>query len=92
MNPECFFSRTNVSGRRGGSVVSASDLSLEGQEFQPWPVHPRYGFCGKINLLSGCVYPPRFINGLPPVREGSRNAGGGRVHLRFTSIPLRNRR
>ena len=27
-------------GRRGGSVVSASDLGSEGREFEPWPVHP----------------------------------------------------
>ena len=27
--------------RRGGSVLSASDLGPEGQEFEPWPVHPR---------------------------------------------------
>ena len=29
------------SERRGGSVVSASDLGPEGREFEPWPVHPR---------------------------------------------------
>ena len=28
-------------GRRGGSVVYASDLGPEGREFEPWPVHPR---------------------------------------------------
>ena len=28
-------------GRRGGSVVSASDLKPEGREFEPWPVHLR---------------------------------------------------
>ena len=28
-------------GRRGGSVVSASDLGPEGREFEPRPVHPR---------------------------------------------------
>ena len=27
--------------RRGGSVVSASDLGPEGRELEPWPVHPR---------------------------------------------------
>ena len=28
-------------GRRGGSVVSASDMGPEGREFEPWPVHLR---------------------------------------------------
>ena len=26
--------------KRGGSVVSASDLGPEGREFEPWPVQP----------------------------------------------------
>ena len=30
--------------RRGGSVVSASDLGPEGREFEPWPEHPRCVF------------------------------------------------
>ena len=30
-----------ISGKRGGSVVSASDLGPEGREFMRWPVHPR---------------------------------------------------
>ena len=33
---------SNRSGRRGDSLVSALDLEPEGQEFEPWPVHPRY--------------------------------------------------
>ena len=28
-------------GRRGGSVVNASDLGPEGREFEPWLVHLR---------------------------------------------------
>ena len=38
-----FFSKCVLysSGKRGGSVVSASDLGPEGREFEPWPVHPR---------------------------------------------------
>ena len=32
---------TSLVGRRGGSVVSASDLGPEGPEFEPWLVHPR---------------------------------------------------
>ena len=31
----------SMSGRRGGSVVSALDWRPEGREFEPWPVHPR---------------------------------------------------
>ena len=31
----------NSNWRRGGSVVSASDLGSEGREFEPWLVHPR---------------------------------------------------
>ena len=27
----------STGGRRGGSVVSASDLGPEGREFEPWP-------------------------------------------------------
>ena len=28
-------------GRRGGTAVGVSDLGSEGQEFEPWLVHPR---------------------------------------------------
>ena len=63
-------------GRRGGSVVSASDLGPEGREFEPWPVHPR------------CVL---SMNGNQQIALGQTDKmlGG---NLRWTRIPFRGSR
>ena len=53
--------------RRGGSVVSASDLGSEGREFEFWFI--RVVFIGKT-LKSHTASPP------PGVKVGSSNMGG----------------
>ena len=51
-----------ASGRRGGSVVSASDLGPEGREFEPSLGHPRC-VLRQNTSHSQCLSPPRCTNG-----------------------------
>ena len=57
-------------GRRGGSVVSASDLGPEGREFEPWRVHPRC-VLRQNTQLPQCLSPPRCINGNQHIALGT---------------------
>ena len=71
-------------GKRGGSVVSASDLGPERLELKPWPVHPRCVLKQNISL-SQCLSPPRCISGNQQIAWGQpdKMLGG---NLRWTSI------
>ena len=79
-------------GRRGCSVVSASDLGPEGREFEPWSVHPPWSVpLRQNNLLSQFLSPPRCVNGNQLIAWGQpdKMLGG---NLRWTSIPSRGSR